>query len=111
MAHCHISFKFTGGMIANSRVESVNACLKHLIYSSNTSLCDLMIEIHRLLDMQDQREQYTFWKLVIPYIKNQDKANFLFQQVDKCLKSSLLLLCFKDNMMKLTKLLFIILQL
>ncbi|PKC17606.1 hypothetical protein RhiirA5_492863 [Rhizophagus irregularis] len=30
--------------------------------------------------MQDQREQYTFWKLVIPYIKNQDKANFLFQQ-------------------------------
>ncbi|PKY51854.1 hypothetical protein RhiirA4_546793 [Rhizophagus irregularis] len=54
---------FERGMIANSQVESVNACLKHLIYSSNTSLYDLMIEIHRLLDMQDQREQYTFWKL------------------------------------------------
>ncbi|CAB4403820.1 unnamed protein product [Rhizophagus irregularis] len=85
-AHCYISFKFTGGMIASSRVESVNACLKRLIYSSNTSLCDLMTEIHRLLDMQDQREQYTFWKLAIPYIKNQDKANFLFQQVDKYLE-------------------------
>ncbi|CAB4383159.1 unnamed protein product [Rhizophagus irregularis] len=41
--------------------------------------------------MQDQREQYTFWKLVIPYIKNQDKANFLFQQVYKCLKTPIML--------------------
>ncbi|GET58100.1 protein FAR1-RELATED SEQUENCE 5-like [Rhizophagus irregularis DAOM 181602=DAOM 197198] len=29
-AHCFTKFKFTGGMIASSRVESVNACLKRL---------------------------------------------------------------------------------
>ncbi|CAG8446756.1 3762_t:CDS:2 [Dentiscutata heterogama] len=34
-AHCFTSFQFTGGMIATSHVESVNGCLKHLLFNSN----------------------------------------------------------------------------
>ncbi|CAG8479842.1 21058_t:CDS:2 [Cetraspora pellucida] len=41
-------------MIATSHVESVNTCLKHLIYNSNTSLCELATEIHKLLNIQDK---------------------------------------------------------
>jgi hypothetical protein len=67
-AHCFIKFKFTGGMIATSRIEAVNSCLKNLLHNSNVSLYDLMEEIHRLLDMQDKKEQYNIWKLSIPCI-------------------------------------------
>ncbi|CAG8834986.1 28462_t:CDS:2, partial [Gigaspora margarita] len=49
-AHSYTAFKFTGRMISTSRVEAINACLKRLLYNSNTSLCELMSEIHRLLD-------------------------------------------------------------
>ena len=88
-AHCFTSFKFTGGMIASSRVESVNACLKRLLYNSNVSLCDLAKEIHRLLDMQDKENEYRFWRLAIPTIKNQQKVNFLFTSIDQCLQDFL----------------------
>jgi len=88
-AHCYTNFQFTGGMIASSRVESVNACLKRLLYNSNISLCNLMAEIYRLLDMQDKQEQYNYWKLAIPCIKNQEKANYLFKKVDECLEKFL----------------------
>ncbi|CAB4417730.1 unnamed protein product [Rhizophagus irregularis] len=88
-AHCFTSFKFTAGMIATSRVEAVNACLKRLLYNSNISLCDLMTEIHRLLDMQDKKEQYNFWKLAIPCIRNQEKSNFLFRTLDNYLEKFL----------------------
>ncbi|CAB5299106.1 unnamed protein product [Rhizophagus irregularis] len=88
-AHCFTSFKFTAGMIATSRVEAVNACLKRLLYNSNISLCDLMTEIHRLLDMQDKKEQYNFWKLAIPCIRNQEKSNFLFRKLDNYLEKFL----------------------
>lgn len=88
-AHCFTSFKFTAGMIATFQVEAVNACLKQLLYNSNISLCDLMTEIHRLLDMQDKKEQYNFWKLAIPYIRNQEKSNFLFRKLDNYLEKFL----------------------
>jgi hypothetical protein len=88
-AHCFTKFKFTGGMIATSRVEAVNSCLKNLLHNSNVSLYNLMEEIHRLLDMQDKKEQYNFWKLSIPCIKNQEKVNFLFKRVDECLEKFL----------------------
>ncbi|CAB4404692.1 unnamed protein product [Rhizophagus irregularis] len=76
-------------MIATSWVEAVNACLKRLLYNSNISLCDLMTEIHRLLDMQDKKEQYNFWKLAIPCIRNQEKSNFLFRTLDNYLEKFL----------------------
>ncbi|CAB4416454.1 unnamed protein product [Rhizophagus irregularis] len=84
-AHCFTSFKFTGGIIASSHMESVNACLKRLLYNSNVSLCDLAKEIHRLLDIQDKENEYRFWQLAIPSIKNQIKMNFLLTKIDQCL--------------------------
>lgn len=83
-AHSYTKFKFTGGMIATSRVESVNACVKRLLYNSNVSLCELMFEINRLLDEQDRKNQYNDWKLTIPSVKNLEHSNFLFMKVDKC---------------------------
>ncbi|CAG8472316.1 13472_t:CDS:2 [Racocetra fulgida] len=53
-------------MIATSRMEFVNGYLKWLLHNSNASLCDLMTEIHRLLDQQDKENEYNFWKLSIP---------------------------------------------
>ncbi|GBB89369.1 hypothetical protein RclHR1_16010004 [Rhizophagus clarus] len=73
-------------MIASSRVESVNVCLKHLLYNSNVSLCDLAKEIHRLLDLQDKENEYKFWRLAIPNIKKQQKTNFLFTKIDQYLQ-------------------------
>jgi hypothetical protein len=69
-AHSYTSFKFTGGMIASSRVESVNACIKRMLFNSDISLCELMMEIHRLLDEQDRKNRYQYWKLTIPSVKN-----------------------------------------
>jgi hypothetical protein len=82
-AHSYTSFNFTGGMIASSRVESVNACIKKMLFNSDTSLCELMNEIHRLLDEQDKKNRYQYWKLAIPLAKNQEHVNFLFTGVDK----------------------------
>ncbi|CAG8738773.1 10644_t:CDS:2, partial [Funneliformis caledonium] len=67
-----ISCKF-GGMIATSRVESVNVCLKHLLHNSNISLCDLAAKIYRLLDLQNKEYEYKFWQLSIPTTRNQNK--------------------------------------
>ena len=83
-AHSYTSFKFTGGMIASSRVESVNACIKRLLFNSNISLCELMHEIHKLLNEYDKKNQYQHWKHAIPSIKNLEHTNFLFSEVDKC---------------------------
>jgi len=83
-AHSYTSFWFTGGMIASSRVESVNACIKRMLFNSDASLCDLMNEIHNLLDEQDKKNRYNYWKLAIPSIKSQEKVNFLFKCMDKC---------------------------
>jgi len=88
-AHCFTSFRFTGGMIASFRVESVNASLKRLLYNSNVTLCDLAKEIHRLLDIQDKDNEYRFWQLAIPSIKSQKKTNFLFTKIDQCLEEFL----------------------
>ncbi|CAB4411949.1 unnamed protein product [Rhizophagus irregularis] len=70
-------------MIATSRVESVNACIKRMLFNSDVSLCELMSEIHKLLDEQDKKNIYQYWKLAIPSVKNQEHANFLFTEVDK----------------------------
>ncbi|CAB4482226.1 unnamed protein product [Rhizophagus irregularis] len=43
----------------------------------------------RLLDMQDKKEQYNFWKLAIPCIRNQEKSNFLFRKLDNYLEKFL----------------------
>ncbi|EXX63054.1 hypothetical protein RirG_155940 [Rhizophagus irregularis DAOM 197198w] len=88
-AHCFTKFKFTGGMIASSRVESVNACLKRLLHNSNVPLCDLMTEIQRLLDMQDKENEYNYWRLSIHCLRNQTNTNFLFTRVDQCLNQFL----------------------
>ncbi|CAB5367005.1 unnamed protein product [Rhizophagus irregularis] len=82
-AHSYTSFKFTGGMIASSRVESVNSCIKRMLFNSDVSLCELMNEIYKLLDKQDKKNRYQYWKLAIPSVKNQEQANFLFTRVDK----------------------------
>jgi hypothetical protein len=76
-------------MIASSRVESVNTCIKRMLFNSDISLCELMYEIHKLLDEQDRKNGYEFWKLSIPSVKNLEKANFLFTEVDKCCQSFL----------------------
>ena len=76
-------------MIATSRVEAVNSCLKRLLYNSNISLYDLMSEIHRLLDTQDKQQEYNFWHLAIVSIKSQKKVNFLFTWVDNCIQQFL----------------------
>ena len=88
-AHSYTSFKFTGGMIASSRVKSVNACIKKMLFNSNVSFCDLMNEIHKLLDEQDKKNRYQYWKLAIPSVKNQEHANFLFTGIDKSCKNFL----------------------
>ena len=88
-AHSYTSFKFTGGMIASSRVESVNACIKKMLFNSDVSLCELMSEIHKLLDEQDKRNRYQDWMLAIPSVKNLEQVNFLFTKLDKCCQSFL----------------------
>ncbi|RGB21499.1 hypothetical protein C1646_777861 [Rhizophagus diaphanus] len=88
-AHCYTKYQFTGGIIASSRVKSVNACLKRLLNNSNTSLYNLMIEIQRLLDYQDKEKEYEFWRLSIPHIRNQNDINFLFSKIDQCLQEFL----------------------
>ena len=88
-AHSYTSFRFTGGMIASSCVESVNACIKRMLFNSDISLCELMHEIHKLLDEQDKKNRYQYRKLSIPSVKNLEKANFLFMEVDKCCQSFL----------------------
>ncbi|CAB5188566.1 unnamed protein product [Rhizophagus irregularis] len=85
-AHCYTKFKFTGGMIASSRVESVNGCLKRLLHNSNIPLCDLVAEIQRLLDLQDKENEYNFWRLSIPTIRHQKNSNFLFSKIDQILQ-------------------------
>ncbi|EXX53869.1 protein FAR1-RELATED SEQUENCE 5-like [Rhizophagus irregularis DAOM 181602=DAOM 197198] len=85
-AHCYTKFKFTGGMIASSRVESVNGCLKRLLHNSNIPLCDLIAEIQRLLDLQDKENEYNFWRLSIPTIRHQKNSNFLFSKIDQILQ-------------------------
>lgn len=83
-AHSYTSFKFTGGMIASSRVESVNACIKRMLFNSDASLCELMSEIHKLLNERDEKNRYQQWRLAIPSVKNLEKSNFLFTELDKC---------------------------
>src|SRR3954451_19014406 len=94
-AHSYTSFRFTGGMIASSRVESVNACIKRMLFNSDVSLCELMSEIHKLLDEQDKKNRYQYWKLTIPFVKNLEQTNFLFTKVDKCCQSFLTLTVLK----------------
>src|SRR6202000_3348528 len=77
-AHSYTSFRFTGGMIASSRVESVNACVKRMLFNSDVSLCELMSEIHKLLDDQDKMNRYQDLMLAIPSVKNLEQTNFLF---------------------------------
>jgi hypothetical protein len=67
-----------------SQVKSVNAYIKKLIFNSKIILCELMSKIHRLLDEQDRKNQYEYWKLTIPSVKNLDQTNFLFTKVNKC---------------------------
>ncbi|CAB4394707.1 unnamed protein product [Rhizophagus irregularis] len=73
-------------MIASSQVESANSCIKRMLFNSDVSLCELMNEIHKLLDEQDKKNRYQYWKLAIPSVKNQEQANFLFTRVDKSFK-------------------------
>jgi hypothetical protein len=83
-AYSYIGFRFTEGMIASSRIESVNVCIKRMLFNSNISLCELITEIHKLLDEQDKKNQYEYWKLAIPSVKNIEHVSFLFAEVDKC---------------------------
>ena len=76
-------------MIASSRIESVNACIKRMLFNSDVSLCELMFKIHKLLDEQDKKNRYEYWKLTIPSVKNLEQANFLFTEVDKCCQNFL----------------------
>ncbi|CAG8832972.1 23160_t:CDS:2, partial [Gigaspora margarita] len=82
-AHSYIAFKFTRGIIATSRIEGINACLKRLLYNSNISLCELMHKIYKLLNQENKQNQYQYWKLTIPMVKNIAHANFLFMEVNK----------------------------
>jgi len=55
-----------------------------MLFNSDVFLCELMSEIHRLLDKQDKKNWYQYWKLTILSIKNLEQTNFLFTKVDKC---------------------------
>ncbi|CAG8725661.1 7730_t:CDS:2, partial [Funneliformis caledonium] len=59
-AHCYTAFKFTGGMIATSQIESMNACLKR----------PTMLKIHR-----DEINQSLYY---IANLVNQEEANEKF---------------------------------
>ena len=59
----------------------MNTCLKKLLHNSNIIICDLVKEIHMLLDRYDKENKYNFWQLLILSIKNQKKMNFLFTKV------------------------------
>ena len=83
-AHSYTGFRFTEGMIASLRIESVNACIKQMLFNSNISLCELMIEIHKLLDEQDKKNQYENRKFAMPFVKNIECVNFLFTEMNKC---------------------------
>ncbi|CAB5197521.1 unnamed protein product [Rhizophagus irregularis] len=48
-----------------------------------------MSEIYKLLDEQDKKNIYQYWKLAIPSVKNQEHANFFFTEVDKYCQSFL----------------------
>ena len=76
-------------MISSSRVESMNVCIKRMLFNSDISLCGLMKEIHKLLDEHDKKNRYQYWKLSIPSVKNLEQANFLFKEVDKCCQNFL----------------------
>ncbi|CAG8632356.1 4871_t:CDS:1, partial [Cetraspora pellucida] len=39
--------------------------------------------------MQDKKNEYKFWRLSIPTIKNQNNSNFLFTKIDQCLQQYL----------------------
>ncbi|CAG8683705.1 13981_t:CDS:2 [Gigaspora margarita] len=97
-AYSFTSFKFTGGMIATSRVEATNACLKKFLHNSNISLNELMQEIHHMLDRQDKESEFLFWKLMIPSIKSNDYTNFLFTRIDKSCQTYL-----TPNMLKMQR--------
>src|SRR6266542_7067968 len=71
-------------MIATFWIESINACLKRLLHNLNITIYNLVKEIHVLLDRHDKENEYNFWQLSIPSIKNQEKVNFLFIKVDQC---------------------------
>ena len=77
-------------MIASSHIESVNACIKKMLFNSDVSLCKLIFEIHKLLDEQDKKNRYEYWKLIIPFVKNLEQANFLFTEVNKCCQNFLI---------------------
>src|SRR5437660_6522140 len=77
-------------MIALSRVKSVNACIKKMLFNSDVSLYELMSEIHRLLDEKDKKNRYQDWMLAIPSVKNLEQANFLFIKLNKCCQSFLM---------------------
>ncbi|CAI2178608.1 19841_t:CDS:2, partial [Funneliformis geosporum] len=55
----------------------------------NILFCDFAKKIHRLLDIQDKENEYRFWQLAIPSIKNQQKTNFLFTKIDQYLQEFL----------------------
>jgi len=69
-------------MIATFWIESINACLKRLLHNLNITIYNLVKEIHVLLDRHDKENEYNFWQLSIPSIKNQERVNFLFIKVD-----------------------------
>ncbi|CAG8676668.1 9010_t:CDS:2, partial [Racocetra fulgida] len=88
-AHSYTSFKFTEGMIATSRVEATNACLKKFLCNSNVSLNKLMQEIYHMLDRQDKESEYQFWKLAIPFIKNKCCQTYLTPNMLKMQKDEI----------------------
>ena len=60
-----------------------------MLFNSDVSLCELMSEIHRLLDEKDKKNRYQDWMLAIPSVKNLEQVNFLFTKLDKCCQSFL----------------------
>jgi len=84
-------------MIATSRVEVMNACLKRLMYNSDVSLCDLVSHIQQLLDNQEKRHEYDLWRSSIPH-RHRTQANFLFSKVDHCVEQFL-----APNMLKMQR--------
>src|SRR4051794_28588489 len=63
---------------------------KKMLFNSDVSLCELMSEIHKLLNEQDKRDRYQDWMLAIPSIKNLEQVNFLFTKLNKCCQSFLM---------------------
>ncbi|RGB22378.1 hypothetical protein C1646_782022 [Rhizophagus diaphanus] len=68
----------------------INKIVDEYNYDLSVKAVKFREEIHKLLDKQDKKNIYQYWKFAIPSVKNQKYANFLFTEMDKYCQSFLM---------------------